>query len=139
MMKGDVEYYKSGFDSEIYFYSRALARDITKRFRLYLEKTYGENYRKYNELFDRVSRELIKKYDVSKYRKNSNLNVIGNVYIYGLKANYAPKRTKSIPYTPDLFDVGGEAFSNGRINIFINKLGFDNINSVDDLNEMYDK
>lgn len=60
--------------------------------------------------------------------------------IYSSKSMYAPKMKKEIGYTPDLFDVEGEAYvENGRINVIIIKIGYDRISSMKDLEEMYEK
>lgn len=66
----DIEYYKIGLDNEVYFYSRALARDIVKRFREYFEGEYGgSGYGGYERAFKTVSRKFLRNYKLDGYRK----------------------------------------------------------------------
>lgn len=49
-----MDKYIEGYDSELFYYSKALTKEIVRDFKEMLTKKYGNNYNKYNELFKTI-------------------------------------------------------------------------------------
>lgn len=136
-----MDKYIEGYDSELFYYSKALTKEIVRDFKEMLTKKYGKNYNKYNELFKTIKIKQIKEYDLSKYKRNSNFYKLDKVKIYGNRDDYAKVKEKNVAYSEGQFEVGGESkFEDQSIELYIGMMGYGGgIRSREDQVEMYNK